>query len=160
MIALSVATTAASIVGEVQAAKSQTAAIHEQLAEVTQQVDQKAGAEINERQRAARREQGRMKVAAGEAGLQLGGSIDLLLKDSAMQAGLSEERTLDNRNNDIIAANREATSALSKVESPTILGAGLRLASSAAQGYSAGNSMVISRNAAEIAAGQRAARNG
>lgn len=145
MVSLAVASTAASIVGETKAAKQQTSAIHEQLAEVKTQVDQKAGAEINERQRAARREQGRMKVAAGEAGLQLGGSIDLLLKDSAMQAGLSEERTLDNRNNDIIAANREATSALSKVESPTILGAGLRIATAGAQGYDRGNTMKINR---------------
>ena len=149
MIALAVASTAASIVGEVKAAKTQTAAVHEQLAEVKNQIDQKTGAEINERQRAARREQGRTKVAAGEAGLQLGGSIDLLLKDSAMQAGLSEERSMDNRNNDVIAANREATSALSKIESPTILGAGLRIATAGMQGYDRGNTMKINRRNAE-----------
>lgn len=149
MTVLAVASTAAGIVGEVKAAKRNTAAVHEQLAEVKNQIDQKTGAEINERQRAARREQGRTKVAAGEAGLQLGGSIDLLLKDSAMQAGLSEERSLDNRNNDVIAANREATSALSKIESPTILGAGLRIATAGMQGYSSGTSMKINRRIAE-----------
>lgn len=149
MIALSVATTAASIVGEVKAAKKQEAAIREQLAESITQVDDKAVGELNDRQRAARREQGRMKVAAGEAGLQLGGSIDLLLKDSLMQSGLSAERTTGNRENELKNVTAEANSALSRVETPTLLGAGLRLASAGAQGYASGTSMQLNRAAAQ-----------
>ena len=148
-ISLAVATTAAGIVSEVRAAKSQTKAITTQLATTNKQIDQKATAELNDRQRAARREQARVKVAAGEAGLQLGGSIDLLLKDSLMQAGLAAERTNQNADNERLNATAEANSMLSRVESPTILGAGLRLATAGMQGYASGSNLQINRTNAQ-----------
>ena len=147
-VALSVATTAASIVSETKAAKNQEAAIRDQLAISEEEIDDKAAGEVNDRLRETRREQARIKVAAGEAGLKLGGSIDLLLQDSLMQGGLSNERTMGNRGRELRASRAEANSMLSRVERPTLLGAGLRLATAGMNGYSAGQSMQINRSTA------------
>ncbi len=153
MTTLAVASTAASIVSQVQSAKRQEAAIRDQLAVSTEEINDKSTAAVNDRQRAARREQARIKVAAGQAGLQLGGSIDMLLKDSLMQAGLDEERTNDNRASELSNVRSEANSMLSRVERPTLLGAGLQLASAGMSGYSAGTGLKINRaNAARVAA--------
>lgn len=145
MTALAVAGTAASVVSQVQSAKRQEAAIRDQLATTQNEINDKASAEVNDRLREARREQARIKVAAGEAGLKLGGSIDLLLQDSLMQAGLSNERTIGNQERELTAARAEANSMLSRVEKPTILGAGLQLATAGMNGWSSGKSMQISR---------------
>lgn len=149
MTTLAVASTAAGIVSQVQSAKRQEAAIREQLAFTEEEINAKASGEVNDRLREARREQARIKVAAGEAGLKLGGSIDLLLQDSLMQAGLANERTLGNRERELRAARQEANSMLSRVEKPTLLGAGLQLASAGMQGYAAGTSMQINRRRAQ-----------
>lgn len=153
---LMIGTTAAQIVTEVKSAKRQEAAIREQLVQVEEEVNDKAAGEINDRLRESRREQARIKVAAGEAGLKLGGSIDLLLQDSLMQAGLSNERTLGNRGRELRAARNEANSMLSRVERPSLLGAGLRIATAGMNGYSMGQSMQISRRTADIQAAQGA----
>lgn len=155
-IGLTVASTAASIVSETRAAKAQERAIYDQLAVAETEINDKASAEVNDRLREARREQGRIRVAAGEAGLRLSGSVGLLLQDSLMQAGLANERTLGNREREIDAAYAEANSMLSRNERPTLLGAGLRLASAGLQGYSMGQSLQINRTNAQI----NAARGG
>lgn len=156
MTGLAVASAAASVVTQVRAAKKQEAAIRDQLAQSEREINNKATAEINERQRAARREQARIKVAAGQAGLQLGGSIDLLLKDSLMQAGLAEERIEENRTTELRGVRSEANSMLSRVESPTLLGAGLQLAQAGVSGYSAGKSLQIARAGASSGAAAKA----
>lgn len=153
VVALSVVSTASSIVAETRAAKRQEAAIREQLAVSEQEINDKASGEINERLREARREQARIKVAAGEAGLQLGGSIDLLLQDSMMQAGLANARTLNNSSRELANVRAEANSMMSRVEKPTVLGAGLRIATAGLQGYSSGTSLKINRQNAQINAG-------
>lgn len=149
MTVAAVATAAAGVVTQVQAAKRQEAAIRDQLAISQKEIDNKATAELNDRQRAARREQARIRVAAGQAGLQLGGSIDTLLQDSLMQAGLAGERTLDNRAAEQRNVAAEANSMLSRVERPTLLGAGLQIASAGMNGYSQGKSMQIARRNAQ-----------
>lgn len=148
MTALAVTSAAAGIVSQVKSAKAQEAAIREQLAENLEQNTDKAASEINERMREARREQGRIKVAAGEAGLQLTGSIDTLLRDSLMQSNLAETAIIDNRDRANDGAYREAKSMMSQVESPTVLGAGLQLATAGMQGYSAGTSIASAKVAA------------
>lgn len=152
MIALSVASTAASLVSQVKSARVQEAAIREQLATSQNEINDKATGAVNERLREARREQARVKVAAGEAGLQLGGSIDLLLQDITMQAGLSTERIKQNRDNEMANVNAEANSMLSRVERPTLLGAGLQLATAGMNGYSTGTTLKINRRNAVAAA--------
>lgn len=154
MTTLAIASTAAGIVSQVQSAKRQEAAIRDQLVVAEAEINDKASGEINDRLREARREQARIKVAAGEAGLKLGGSIDLLLQDSMMQAGLSNERTLGNRERETANARAEANSMLSRVERPTLLGAGLQLATAGMNGYASGTSMKINRQNAQINAGR------
>lgn len=149
MTALAVASTAAAVVTEVRASKSQTKAIKTQLAQTNIEIDQKATTELNDRQRATRREQARVKVAAGEAGLQLGGSIDLLLADSLMQSGLAAERTNQNADNERLNATAEANSMLSRVETPSLLGAGLRLATAGMSGYATGRNLQVNRTNAK-----------
>jgi gamma-glutamyl:cysteine ligase YbdK (ATP-grasp superfamily) len=152
MTSLAIASAAASVVTQVQSAKRQEAAIRDQLAQTQGEIQDKATGAVNERLREARREQARVKVAAGEAGLQLGGSIDLLLQDITMQSGLSAERIKQNRDNEMTNATAEANSMLSRVEKPTILGAGLQIATAGMNGYSAGTSMKINRRNADIQA--------
>lgn len=86
--------------------------------------------------RAARREQAQIRTAAGEAGLGLnGGSIESLLFDSAMQMELQGSRTLANLESRNAANDAEAESALSQIQRPTLLGAGLQVAGAAASGW-------------------------
>ncbi|MFN3582778.1 hypothetical protein [Phenylobacterium sp.] len=147
---LAVAGTAASLYTQARSAAAQEEAIREQLAMVEAEALDTETAEVNDRLRAMRKEQARTRVAAGEAGLQLGGSIELLLKDSLMQAAVSRERTSQNAERERMSARAEANSMLSRVERPTALGAGLQLVSSGVSGWSTGKSIAISReNAAK-----------
>lgn len=152
MTITAVAASAASIVGQVQSAKYQAEAIQAQFAQNQQEFAAKASAETNDRLREMRREQARVKVAAGEAGLQLSGSIDLLLKDSLMQGQLASTRIEDNRQREVLNAKAEADSMLSRNTSPTVLGAGIQLASAGMSGYAQGTSLKIARQQAQRSA--------
>ncbi|WP_156518408.1 virion core protein, T7 gp14 family [Sphingobium sp. EP60837] len=133
----SVASTAASIVGQMQSAKAQNKAIEQQAEAVAEENRLSASADMFERDRAARREQSRIRTAAGEAGLVLNsGAIENLLMDSAMQNELANDRTLANRESRDKANIAEANSMYSKVQSPTALGAGLQIGASAASAWS------------------------
>lgn len=138
-VALAVATTAVGVVGQIQSANSANATIKAQHAAKSKEIDQAATAEINDRLREARREMGRIMVAAGESGLSLeSGSVKALQTDAAMQATLSNERSLANRESRQEAARTEANALM--VSKPTMLGAGLQIAlagASAAQGAGA-----------------------
>jgi hypothetical protein len=86
--------------------------------------------------RGARREQAKIRTAAGEAGLGLnGGSIEGLLFDSAMQMELQGSRTIANMESRLAANDAEAESALSQIQKPTLLGAGLQIGGAAASGW-------------------------
>lgn len=126
-------------VAQRRAYDDQEAAIREQLAALEDEINETESAEVNDRLRTARKEQARIKVAAGEAGLQLGGSVSLLLTDSLMQAELSNDRTDENAERQLHAGRREANSMLSRVSAPTVLGgivnAGMEAAKGGLQGY-------------------------
>jgi hypothetical protein len=95
-------------------------------------------AELFDRTRAARREAGTTRAAAGEAGLSLNsGSIEALLLDTAMQTELSNSRSLANMESRNEANARELRSGLSQIQSPTLLGAGLQIGGAALDGFSA-----------------------
>lgn len=141
MAALAVVSTAAQVVTEIKSANHQNKAIAEQLTRSEQEITDKQTAELNDRAREARREQAKIKVAAGEAGLSLTGSVESLLTDTIMQQGLSAERTNMNAQSETEAARAEANSMWSRVQKPTLFGAGLRIASSGLNGYAAGKSM-------------------
>ena len=138
-IGLAVATTATSVVGQIQSANAANKAIKAQYKTQLKQIDQQSADEIDGRLRQMRREQGRIMVAAGESGLSTeSGSVQALLSDAGMQAGLSNQTSLANRESRREAA--EAGANASMVSKPTALGAGLQIALSganAAQGLGA-----------------------
>jgi hypothetical protein len=136
--ALTVATTAASVIGQAKAAKAQTMAINEQRVVVREEARQEATGQLFDQMRAARREQASIRTAGGEAGLSLssGGSIESLLLDSAMQSEMAQDRTIANMESSHRANEAQADSMLSKIEKPTAFGAGLQIASAAASGWS------------------------
>jgi hypothetical protein len=132
-----VAGQAASIVGQVQSANNQIKAINSQRAVVREETRQQASAELFDEMRAARREQAEIRTAAGEAGLGLNsGSIESLLEDSAMQMELQGSRTIANMESKHKANEADANSMLSRVQKPTVLGAGIQLAATGASAWS------------------------
>src|SRR2546426_912320 len=97
-VALAAATTAASVVSQVQSANATNAALKAQYQVKTKQIDQAATDEINTRLRQMRRDEARISVAAGESGLSLeSGSVKALQSDAEMQAGISNSTSLANR---------------------------------------------------------------
>lgn len=138
-IALAVIGTAQAAGGAIAArknAKVQEKAIRQQHERVAEENRDVASAEMFEQMRGARREQAKVRTAAGEAGLGLnGGSIEGLLFDSAMQMELQGSRTLANLESRQAANTADAESMLSQVQSPTLLGAGLQVAGAAASGF-------------------------
>lgn len=133
----SVAGTTANVIAQTQNAKAQTKAINEQRAVVREEARQEATGQLFDQMRAARRERAQIRTAAGEAGLGLNsGSIEGLLNDSAMQQELQGSRTIANMESKHRANEADANSMLSRVQSPTLLGAGLQIGSSAMSAWS------------------------
>lgn len=133
----SVASTGASLVAQSSAAKAQTKALNKQAAVAQEETRREATGELFDSMREARREQGRIRAAAGEAGLSLtSGSVEDLLMDSAMQGELRDDRTLANMEARHRSNVAEAESMASRIQKPTALGAGLQLGASAASAWS------------------------
>lgn len=130
------ATQAVSIIATNQAVKANNKAVQASNETRKKQIDQAATHEVNERLREMRREQGRILVAAGEAGLSLqSGGVENLLLDSVQQAKLSSDTSLANRESRKLASDAQAREQLQA--KTTLLGAGLRIglaAGGAAQG--------------------------
>lgn len=150
LVALSVATTAVGIYASNEAATAQQRAINAQFAAQTEEMRQQTSGEIFERDREARREQARIRVAAGESGLNLGaGSVETMLMDSAFQAGLARDRNLANLESRTKSSEAQANSELSRIERTGVLGAGLQLASAGLSAYagSPAGKATISRGA-------------
>lgn len=148
MTTLAVVSTAASTISEIKSAKSQQRAIDTQLAETQKQIESAESAELNDRKRQVQREQARIRVAAGQQGLNISGSVVSLLQDSAMQGALASERTSLNADNQHKAAVAEANSMYSRISQPTILGAGLRIAQAGVGGYYQGKGISAQQTAA------------
>lgn len=135
--ALTVAQTAGTVVGQIKTAKAQTRAIRQQQATAREETRQVASAEMFDQMRASRREQGRVRAAAGEAGLGLNSmTVDQLLLDSVMQGELAGDRTIANMEARHRSNTAEAESMLSRIQRPTALGAGLQIAGAAAEAFS------------------------
>lgn len=119
-------TQAVGIVASNQMAKAQNRALQQQNDLRKTEIDKAATAEINARLREMRREQSRIMVAAGEAGLSLqSGSVETLLMDSLMQAELANDVSLANRESRKLASDAETQSRMQA--KTTWLGAGLRI---------------------------------
>lgn len=139
-IGLAVVGTAQAVGGQIAAAKTakaQQKAINAEHARVAEENRDAASSEMFDQMRAARREQAKIRTAAGEAGLALNsGSIEGLLFDSAMQMELQGSRTLANLESRQAANDAGAESLMSQVQKPTLIGAGLQVAGAAASGFS------------------------
>lgn len=119
-------TQAVGIVASNQMAKAQNRALQQQNDLRKKEIDKAATAEINARLREMRREQSRIMVAAGEAGLSLqSGSVETLLLDSIQQAELANDVSLANRESRKLASDAETQSRMQA--KTTLLGAGLRI---------------------------------
>lgn len=126
-IGLAVATTAVSVGAQIQSANKANARIQAQYEAKSHEIDQATSQEINDRLREARREQGRIMVAAGESGLNTGSPLVTgLLNDASMQATLANQTSLANRESRKRSTLAEANAAM--VTKPTVLGAGLQIA--------------------------------
>lgn len=126
-IGLAVATTAVSVVGQIQSANKANARIQAEHDVKQHQIDLQTSEQISSRLREARREQGRIMVAAGESGLNTGSPVvEGLLQDAAMQATLSNQESLANRESRKRETTAEANADM--VTKPTALGAGLQIA--------------------------------
>lgn len=145
LVAVAVVGTGSQMIAQAKMAKAQNKAIKNQLAVNNEEARQEATGELFDQMRATRREQSRIRAAAGEAGLSTtSGNIEALLNDSAMQGGLQGARTLANQESRTRANVAEATSMYSQVEKPTALGAGLQIAAAGASAWAG------SPNAAKI----------
>lgn len=134
----SVASTAAGIVVQNKQAKAQAKALRSELEFAKEENQRDASAELFESMRQARREQGRMRTQAGEAGLSLAsGSVEAMLMDAAMQGELRNDRSLSNMESRHRADIGQAKSMASRISKPTALGAGLQMGSSALGAWSA-----------------------
>lgn len=126
-IGLAVATTAVSVVGQIQSANNEAARIQAEHDAKQHEVDVQTSEQINSRLREARREQGRILVAAGESGLNTASPVvQGLLTDASMQATLANQESLANRASRKRAITAEANADMPN--KPTMLGAGLQIA--------------------------------
>lgn len=146
---VSVAGTAAGIIQQANAAKAQAAAIANQREVANEEARKSASAELFDQARAARREQAKIRTAAGEAGLSLSsGSIEGLLMDSAMQMELQGSRTIANMESRTAANDAEATSMDSQIDRVSPLGAGLQIASAGLGAWSSIQKAKITKSTA------------
>lgn len=155
LVALTTATAAGGVYANNKGVSAQDKALREQLVNIEAEAGVTATSEVNDNLRAMRKEQARTRVAAGEAGLQLGsGSIEGILKDSLMQAGLATSATRLNQTRTNSSSTAETNSRLSQLQKDSALGAGLKIGSAAISGYASGKSIQISRTATATAAGR------
>lgn len=132
-----VAAEGVSIVQGNKAAHAQQKAINQQLKVSNEEARAEATGEMFDQMRAARREAGRTRAAAGEAGLSLSsGSVEALLMDSAMQSELKNDRTLANMESRHNANVSEATSMMSRIQKDNAFTAGIKLAAAGASAFS------------------------
>jgi hypothetical protein len=123
-----VANAGAQLIQASKHAKAQAEALNKQLGIARQETRREASSELFDSMREARREQAKVRAQAGEAGLSLtSGSIEDLLMDSAMQGEMRADRTLANMEARHRANVAEGESMASRIQKPTLLGAGLQL---------------------------------
>jgi len=130
-LALTATTAAVGSFSQIQAAKNQEAAVEAASAQQAEQIDDAASQQANEEARRARREQARIRLAAGGAGLSLqSNSVAAQVLDSVKQS--QNSLTVNERNRDNRQAGRRSRTAseLNAVSRPSLLQAGLQIGSS------------------------------
>lgn len=166
MLAISAAGTVYSAYQQNEQAKAQEKAAQDnynaqmqQEAQKQTQINQGAAQQENERVRAAMIEQGRLRVASGEAGIG-GNSPDAQLRESMFNEGTDITTIENNRRNGILQTGNEANSLRAKAQGivntsnrPSALGTGLTIAGQVG-GYAAKHPSSISTTGTEGATKQ------
>ena len=135
-IVLTVATTATTAFTTIKNAKTQEAQLKLNSEIQEGQIDDAASQTANEESRRARREQARLRVAAGGSGLSLTSkSVAAQLLDSIKQSKNNQTVNQRNRNTRQTTRQAETSSLLNSVSRPSLLQAGLQIGSA---GFSAG----------------------
>lgn len=138
---LAIASTAASMYGQHQSAKAQVKATNQQNELQAKEIAQKAGQQISERARMARRERASARAAASEAGVNLGsGSFLAALQTSAMNQYSDAGLISQNEKGQQAARAAQASSIMSQIQVPTALGAALSIGAAGLSAYNAGQS--------------------
>lgn len=128
---------AVGVYSQIQSAKAQEKALVEASRIQQEQIDDAASRDASIAARQMRAEAARIRVAAGEAGLNLASnSVLAQIHDSAMQAQLSITSINKNRKNLQRAREAETNSRIAAVNHPSYLQAGLQIAGAGLSGYS------------------------
>lgn len=136
---LAIASTAASMYGQHQSAKAQVKATNQQNELQAKEIAQKAGQQISERARMARRERASARAAASEAGVNLGsGSFLAALQTSAMNQYSDAGLISQNEKGQQAARAAQASSVMSQIQVPTALGAALAIGTTGLSALTAG----------------------
>lgn len=141
MLAVSAASAVASYAQQQDAARKQEHAAEdnyraqqEQLAQQQKQVNEGAAQQESERARAMLIEQGRLRVASGEAGV-YGNSVDRSMNESVFNAGTDITSIENNRRNGILQSGAEGNALRARAQGiintsqrPSLIGTGLQIA--------------------------------
>lgn len=121
-----------------KAASAQAKAINEQGAIRSEEIADAAGADLDERARAARRERAAARVAASESGISLGSNSFLaMLQASEIDQSIDSGLILKNQRNQQRANTAEVKSSLAGVQRKTGLGMALDAGIAGISGYTA-----------------------
>jgi len=137
MAGLSVVTAATSMYAQQQTAKAQGKAIQTQADAERDEIGAAAEEDIGDRIRVSREKRARAMVAAGESGA-LGASFAASINQSLQDQNMDIAKVSKNSAFAQRGVTDRAGVALSQLRSPSALEAGLQIAGSGIQGYSAG----------------------
>jgi hypothetical protein len=136
MAGLTVATTAASVIGQRQSAKAQQAAIRKQSEVQNDQIAKAAGQELTQQARAARRERATMRATASESGINLeSGSFLAALQTSSLNQFNNQGLIVQNAAGQQAGRAASTQSLLNQSKPMSALNAGLTIGSSAVGAY-------------------------
>lgn len=130
-IGLAVASTTASVVGQIQQSKAMAKAVNEQSAQQADEIRARATAETFDRTVQTFERIGQQRVAGAERGLNDASRTMQMATDAILfDYNFDNTRTLQNADNAQKARISETNSQLARATRPTLLGAGLQIATS------------------------------
>jgi len=134
--AISAVTTTVGVVEQAHAAHVQRHNLKIQQQQKSDQIKQRATADLFDVTRAAQRERARIRTASAQSGLNISSnSIESLLLNSQFQEGLNKSRILKNAENSQAASTTSTNVALSRLPNTSALSAGLKIVGNTASTY-------------------------
>jgi len=136
MMAIAAVGTGTQMYAQRESAKAQQRALNKQNQVQADEISDKAGQELTERARAARRERATARVLAGEAGINLGsGSFLAQLQSSAMSQYNDMGLIMQNEKSQQAARTAQINSLFSQINKPSWLEIGIGATTSAASAF-------------------------